>query len=46
MISQILQSRLKPNKFLRSVIPCMVWAYHRFARSLRDVEDLLAKRGM
>ena len=39
-------SRLKGFRFPRSVIGYAVWAYHRFALSLRDVEDLLASRGI
>lgn len=39
-------SRLKGFRFPRSVIGYAVWAYYRFALSLRDVEDLLAARGI
>lgn len=39
-------SRIKGFRFLKSVIGYAVWAYHRFALSLRDVEDLLAERGI
>ena len=39
-------SSLKGFRFPRSVIGYAVWAYHRFALSLRDVEDLLAARGI
>ena len=39
-------SALKGYRFPRSVIGYAVWAYHRFALSLRDVEDLLAERGI
>lgn len=38
-------SRIKGFRFLRSVSDETVRAYHRFALSLRDVEDLLASRG-
>jgi len=38
--------RLKGFRFPRSVIGYAVWAYHRFALSLRDVEDFLAPRGI
>jgi len=38
--------RLKGYRFPRTVIGYAVWAYHRFALSLRDVEDLLAERGV
>lgn len=46
MIRQIPQPRLKGYRFRRSIISCAVWAYHRFALGLRDVEDLLAERGI
>lgn len=46
MISKVSQPRLKGFRFPRSVISYAVWAYHRFALSLRDVEDLLAERGV
>ena len=39
-------SRRKGFRFPRSVIGYAVWAYHRFALSLRDSEDLLASRGI
>lgn len=39
-------SRIKGFRFPRAVIGYAVWAYHRFALSLRDVEDLLAARGV
>ena len=39
-------SSLKGFRFLRSVIGYAVWAYHYFALSLRDVEDLRASRGI
>ncbi|PWL24038.1 MAG: IS6 family transposase, partial [Altererythrobacter sp. XM-24bin4] len=39
-------SRIKSVRFPKSVIGYAVWAYHRFALSLRDVEDLLAARGI
>jgi len=38
--------RLKGFRFPFSVISYAVWAYHRFNLSLRDVEDLLAERGV
>lgn len=38
--------RLKGFRFPREVIAYAVWAYHRFALSTADVEDLLAKRGV
>lgn len=33
-------------RFPRQIISYVVWVYHRFAISLRDVEDLLAERGV
>lgn len=38
--------RLKGFRFPRSIIAYAVWAYHRFALSTADVEDLLAGRGI
>jgi len=38
--------RLKGHRFSGSVVGYAVWLYHRFALSLRDVEDLLAERGI
>jgi len=46
MVSHVSQPRLKGFRFPRSIISYAVWAYHRFALSLRDVEDLLAERGV
>ena len=33
-------------RFPREVISHSVWLYHRFSLSFRDVEELLAKRGI
>ena len=38
--------RLKGYRFPREVVAYAVWAYHRFALSAADVEDLLAERGV
>ena len=38
--------RLKGFRFPREVISYAVWAYHRFALSTADAEDLLAERGV
>lgn len=46
MISNTETPSLKGYRFPRSVITYAVWVYHRFALSLRDVEDLLAERGV
>ncbi len=37
---------LKGFRYPREVIAYAVWAYHRFAMSTADVEDLLAERGV
>ena len=34
------------HRFPREIISHAVWLYHRFCLSFRDVEDLLAKRGI
>ncbi len=38
--------RLKGFRFPREIIVYAVWAYHRFALSTADVEDLLDERGV
>ena len=38
--------RLKGFRFPREIIAYAVWAWHRFALSTADVEDLLAERGV
>ena len=38
--------RLKGFRYPREIIAYAVWAYHRFAFSTGDVEDLLAERGV
>jgi putative transposase len=38
--------RLKGFRYPREVIAYAVWAYHRFALSTADVEELLAERGV
>tara|TARA_R110002049_G_scaffold27888_3_gene95576 strand:+ start:3333 stop:4043 length:711 start_codon:yes stop_codon:yes gene_type:complete len=38
--------RLKGFRYLREIIAYAVWAYHRFALSTADVEDLMAERGV
>ncbi|MCB5412449.1 IS6 family transposase, partial [Pseudogemmobacter sp. CC-YST710] len=39
-------ARPKGFRFPREIIAYAVWAYHRFALSSADVEDLLAERGV
>lgn len=36
---------LKGFRFPREIISRAVWAYHRFALTTSDIEDLLAQRG-
>ena len=36
----------KRHRFLPEIIQHAVWLYHRFTLSTRDVEDLLAERGI
>lgn len=38
--------RLKGFRYPREIIAYAVWAFHRFALSTADVEDLLAERGV
>lgn len=38
--------RLKDYRFPREIVADAVWAYHRFAFSTADVENLLAERGV
>ena len=46
MKTSVVTVALKGHRFPRSIISHAVWLYHRFALSLRDVEDLLAERGI
>ncbi|KFI24101.1 transposase, partial [Haematobacter missouriensis] len=39
-------SRYKRHRFPAEIIAHAVWLYYRFPLSLRDVEDLLAERGI
>jgi putative transposase len=34
------------HRFPSEIISHTVWLYHRFALSFRDIEDLLAERGV
>ncbi len=40
------QSRYRGHRFPREIISHAVWLYHRFCLSFRDIEDLLAERGV
>lgn len=46
MLNLLDLTRLKDFRFPRTVIGYAVWAYHRFALSLRNVKDLLTSRGI
>ena len=39
-------NRYHGDRFPREIISHGVWLYHRFSLSFRDVEELLAKRGV
>ena len=39
-------ARLKGFRYPREIISYAVWAYHRFALSTADVEDIMDKRGV
>ena len=41
-----MESRYRGHRFLSAIISHAVWLYHRFSLSLRDIEDLLAERGV
>src|SRR5438477_11369412 len=40
------RTRYYGHRFPPEIISYAVWAYHRFCLSFRDVEDLLAQRGI
>jgi putative transposase len=40
------KSRYSGHRFPPEIISYAVWAYHRFCLSFRDVEELLAQRGI
>src|SRR5215472_17023626 len=41
-----MRSRYRGHRFPPEIIGYAVWVYHRFCLSFRDVEDLLAERGI
>ena len=41
-----MESLYRGHRFPSEIISRAVWLYHRFTLSLRDVEDLLAERGV
>jgi putative transposase len=43
---QTFLARLKGFRFPREIVSYAVWAYHRLALSVADVEDLPAERGI
>ena len=44
--NRLMESLYRRHRFPPEVISHAVWLYHRFALSFRDVEDLLAERGI
>jgi len=44
--TDITEHRYKRHRFPAEIVAHAVWLYHRFPLSLRDVEDLLAERGI
>ena len=40
------RSRYHGHRFPAEIIGYSVWVYHRYSLSFRDVEDLLAERGI
>jgi transposase-like protein len=40
------RSRYRGHRFPPEIIGYAVWVHHRFCLSFRDVEDLLAERGI
>ncbi len=40
------QSNYHGHRFPSEIISYTVWLYHRFTLSFRDIEDLLAERGI
>ena len=41
-----MKSQYRGHRFPAEIISHAVWLYHRFTMSFRDVEDLLAERGI
>ena len=41
-----MESRYRRHRFPPQIISHAIWLYHRFTLSFRDVEDLLAERGI
>ena len=44
--NRLMESLYRGHRFPPEIIGHAVWLYHRFTLSLRDVEDLLAERGI
>ena len=44
--SKCCDDRLSPPRFPPAIIQYAVWLYFRFTLSLRDVEEMLAQRGI
>lgn len=46
LATDLTEHRYKRHRFPAEIIAHAVWLYHPFPLSLRDVEDLLAERGI
>ena len=46
MIDNLAMNTYKRHQLPSDIISCAVWLYYRFNLSHRDIEDLLAKRGI
>lgn len=46
LATDLIEHRYKRHRFPAEIIAHAVWLYYRFSLSLRDVEDLLAERGI
>ena len=44
--NRLMESLYRRHRYLPEIISHAVWLYHRFTLSFRDVEDLLAERGI
>ena len=46
VMTEVRHAHFKRHRFPAEIIAHAVWLYYRFPLSLRDVEDLLAERGI
>jgi putative transposase len=45
-MTEVLSAHFRRHRFPAEIIAHAVWLYYRFPLSFRDVEDLLAERGI